>query len=155
MAKYCKALSDSDWPPCGAPVVAAGLAALLMIFANSASAASASVTYTYDLLGRITTATYDNGVCVAYAYDAVGNRTAQTNTQSSAAQTPIWGAGNWGCFQWTAQGGAQLNHGQPERAGAFAALGPDNSEMAHSARGAVAAISFARPAALSNAESGQ
>ena len=34
-----------------------------------------SVTYTYDNLGRLKTATYSNGVVITYSYDAAGNRT--------------------------------------------------------------------------------
>ena len=60
-----------------------------------------SVVYTYDPLGRVTTGLYDNGLCIAYAYDANGNRTAQTNTISSAPESPTWGSGVWGCFSWT------------------------------------------------------
>jgi len=69
----------------------------------SADGARASVSYTYDQLGRVTTAVYDNGMCVAYAYDKNGNRTSQTNTISSPAESPIWGSGVWGCFSWTHQ----------------------------------------------------
>jgi YD repeat-containing protein len=60
----------------------------------------ASTSYTYDELGRLTTAVYDNGLCVAYAYDATGNRTSQSNASASSA--PTWGSGVWGCFLWTA-----------------------------------------------------
>ena len=40
------------------------------------------ISYTYDPLGRLTTADYSTGQSFAYAYDAVGNRTAMTDTQS-------------------------------------------------------------------------
>ena len=43
-----------------------------------AIAANGSVTYTYDALGRVSTASYDTGVIVIYAYDSNGNRTQQT-----------------------------------------------------------------------------
>src|ERR1700688_4544520 len=59
-----------------------------------------SVLFSYDPLGRVTTALYDNGLCIAYGYDASGNRTAQTNTISSAPESPTWGSGVWGCFSW-------------------------------------------------------
>lgn len=86
--------------------------------------AEAAVTYGYDPLGRIATALYDNGACIAYTYDANGNLMSQTNfmppqmspppqwnavswgsfTWNSGAQWPPWGEGAvWGCFQWTAQ----------------------------------------------------
>lgn len=61
------------------------------------TAANSSATYGYDGLGRLTSVLYDNGVCIAYGYDANGNRTAQTNTFGTAT----WGSGVWGCFQWT------------------------------------------------------
>ena len=60
-----------------------------------------SVIYTYDPLGRVTTGLYDNGLCIAYSYDASGNWTAQTATVSSAPESPTWGSGVWGCFSWT------------------------------------------------------
>ena len=65
-----------------------------------AHAANGSVAYTYDALGRVTTASYDTGVCIIYSYDAVGNRLSET----------IWipattGTGVWGCFDWNASGG--------------------------------------------------
>ncbi len=62
---------------------------------------NASAVYTYDQLGRLSTALYDNGLCVAYLYDASGNRTSQTNTLGGLPVTPTWGAGVWGCFSWT------------------------------------------------------
>lgn len=62
---------------------------------------NASAVYTYDQLGRLSTALYDNGTCVAYLYDASGNRTSQSITLSSGPETPIWGTGTWGCFSWT------------------------------------------------------
>ena len=57
-----------------------------------------SATFTYDLAGRVGAILYDNGMCVAYTYDAAGNRTAQTN---ATAPSPAWGTGTWGCFSWT------------------------------------------------------
>jgi YD repeat-containing protein len=79
-----------------AAALAGGLAA------GQARAGTASVTYSYDPVGRVATALYDNGTCVAYTYDANGNRTSQTNTASGGgAQTPTWGTGTWRCFLWT------------------------------------------------------
>ena len=63
--------------------------------------ASASVSFTYDSQGRVRTAIYDNGLCIAYSYDAAGNRTSQTNTISGAPTTSVWGSGVWGCFPWS------------------------------------------------------
>ncbi|TGQ51031.1 hypothetical protein EN836_26170 [Mesorhizobium sp. M1C.F.Ca.ET.193.01.1.1] len=59
--------------------------------------ANSSVNYGYDALGRVTSALYDNGLCIAYTYDANGNRTSQVNS----TQTAVWGSGAWGCFKWT------------------------------------------------------
>lgn len=78
------------------------LAMLLSLTAiGAASAATGSVTYTYDALGRITTARYDTGVCIAYQYDANGNRTSQSVFVGGSPLTPTWGTGVWGCFVWT------------------------------------------------------
>lgn len=63
--------------------------------------ANSSAAFTYDVDGRVTTALYDNGLCVAYIYDANGNRTSLTNTISSTPELPTWGSGVFGCFQWT------------------------------------------------------
>jgi hypothetical protein len=60
-------------------------------------AGAALASYTYDLTGRITTAFYDNGLCLAYSYDVVGNRLSVANVTSSP---PTWGTGKWGCFFW-------------------------------------------------------
>jgi YD repeat-containing protein len=67
--------------------------------------ANGSVVYTYDALGRITTASYDTGVIIIYTYDATGNRLSQvinvnsgslTWTSTSAPCTSnCWGAGLW------------------------------------------------------------
>lgn len=74
---------------------------LLLPIVSADDALALSVTYTYDSLGRVTTALYDNGTCVVYAYDANGNRTAQTNTNGGSPIMPTWGTGTWGCFSWT------------------------------------------------------
>jgi len=62
---------------------------------------SSAVDYAYDPNGRVTSALYDNGLCVLYTYDANGNRTAQTNTVASTPETATWGTGSLGCFKWT------------------------------------------------------
>ena len=46
-----------------------------------------SLSYTYDPLNRLTAADYSTGESFAYAYDAVGNRTAMTETTSLAETT--------------------------------------------------------------------
>lgn len=65
--------------------------------AASPTVANSTVSYGYDQLGRVVSALYDNGICIAYAYDANGNRTSQVNS----TQTAVWGSGTWGCFKWT------------------------------------------------------
>jgi YD repeat-containing protein len=59
-----------------------------------ASGASASVTYTYDSLGRLASAAYDNGTTVYYTYDENGNRLVQAVSTNSSTGT--WGSFNWG-----------------------------------------------------------
>ena len=78
--------------------LAAGVAASLGIVA--ALAANGSVAYTYDALGRVTTASYDTGVCITYAYDPNGNRTSQTILVAGTGGTTIWGCFNWGQANW-------------------------------------------------------
>jgi YD repeat-containing protein len=80
----------------------------LTVLGLPASAANGSVTYTYDPLGRVSTASYDTGVIVLYTYDANGNRTQQTinvntatlcwnNTTgcSPTSKTALWDQGLW------------------------------------------------------------
>ena len=87
---------------------AAVLSVALMIAVAAirpATAGNGSVTYTYDALGRVSTASYDTNVIIIYTYDANGNRTAQTinlNTATltwTATATPCttncWGGGLW------------------------------------------------------------
>jgi len=76
------------------------LAALLIcsLAAKRASAANGSVLYTYDALGRITTATYDTGVIIIYTYDSNGNRLSQTINVNTTVGT--WGIFNWGSANW-------------------------------------------------------
>jgi hypothetical protein len=50
--------------------IATALLALL-----AAPSAMAGVTYTYDMLGRLSVAAYDNGKQITYTYDPAGNRT--------------------------------------------------------------------------------
>jgi hypothetical protein len=80
----------------GKSIIVAALAMVLSILVSDAS--GAGVSYTYDPSGRVTSAIYDNGMCVTYSYDAAGNRTTQTNATAVPA---AWGAGAWGCFAWT------------------------------------------------------
>src|SRR4051812_48453055 len=65
-----------------------------------AYAANGSVAYTYDALGRVTTASYDTGVCIAYTYDPVGNRLTEKIAVSAAGATGVWGCFNWNERKW-------------------------------------------------------
>lgn len=63
-------------------------------------AANGSVVYTYDALGRVLTASYDTGVCIAYTYDANGNRTSEKILVVSSGSTGVWGCFNWMSGKW-------------------------------------------------------
>lgn len=80
----------------------AALAIMLLglLQAAPAFAANGSVAYAYDALGRISTASYDTGVCVIYNYDAAGNRTAQTVKVGTTGATGYWGCFNWNAANW-------------------------------------------------------
>jgi len=57
------------------------LSAVLAVSAIAISATfAASVSYTYDELGRLKTATYDDGTVTTYTLDAAGNRTNVTTS---------------------------------------------------------------------------
>ena len=72
---------------------------------HPAFAANGSVAYTYDALGRVSTATYDTNVIVIYSYDANGNRSQQVinvntatltwSTTASPCTSNCWGAALW------------------------------------------------------------
>ncbi len=87
--------------------LALGLALLLSLLAgvgltgsDGASAANGSVAYTYDALGRIVTASYDTGVCIAYTYDANSNRLSEKILVTSPTSTGVWGCFNWNGALW-------------------------------------------------------
>jgi uncharacterized protein RhaS with RHS repeats len=82
-------------------VIACVLAALATGALTSANAANGSVAYSYDALGRVSTASYDTGVCIVYKYDAAGNRLSETITIAVSGTTGVWG-----CFNWNVSGGA-------------------------------------------------
>jgi YD repeat-containing protein len=79
--------------------------ALACLVATPVVAANGSVAYTYDALGRVTTASYDTGVCIVYTYDPNGNRLSETINVTTAGTTGVWG-----CFNWNASGGALWGH---------------------------------------------
>jgi YD repeat-containing protein len=75
---------------------------LVVAGATPGEAANGAVVYTYDALGRLTTASYDTGVCITYSYDANGNRLSERILVTAAGSTGVWG-----CFNWNASGGAK------------------------------------------------
>jgi len=62
-------------------------ASLALAIAGSSSVADTE--YEYDDLGRLISATYDNGVVIEYDYDAAGNRTAKTLVIDNDAPTGV------------------------------------------------------------------
>ena len=74
-------------------------------FVTVSAAGAATITYTYDALGRIVSETYDTGISITYSYDAAGNRaqvvttpaTAQLvwTTTSTPCATNCWGGAHW------------------------------------------------------------
>jgi YD repeat-containing protein len=70
-----------------------------ILAATLAYAANGSVAYTYDALGRVTTASYDTGVCIIYSYDPNGNRLSETINVTATGTTGVWG-----CFTWNPPG---------------------------------------------------
>lgn len=84
---------------CFRSVIVLSIAAMLGVSAIKATvAANGSVAYTYDALGRVTTASYDTGACIIYTYDPNGNRLSEV-VRVSAGSTST---GYWGCFNWNA-----------------------------------------------------
>jgi YD repeat-containing protein len=67
---------------------------------DTAFAANGSVAYTYDALGRLITASYDTGVCIAYSYDANGNRLSEKIMVTSSSSTGVWGCFSWNNALW-------------------------------------------------------
>jgi len=78
-----------DWPgqDCREVSVRVAILALIASAAFVSSGSNAATVYTYDTLGRLKQAAYDNGKEIDYTYDPAGNRT-QVVTQT----TPHLGA---------------------------------------------------------------
>jgi YD repeat-containing protein len=64
------------------PYVVAG-ATVFFISSTSIEAATGSVSYSYDALGRLVQVTYDDGTTTTYTYDANGNRISVVTEQPS------------------------------------------------------------------------
>lgn len=76
------------------------IALITVPVADAPRAANGSVAYTYDALGRLSTASYDTGVCIAYTYDANGNRLSEKILVTSGSSTGVWGCFNWNNAKW-------------------------------------------------------
>jgi RHS repeat-associated protein len=72
----------------GAATSAALVAALSLVPANGAAAATAAVSYTYDAAGRLATVTQTGGQTATYHYDAAGNVTSVTYGSSGSIWMP-------------------------------------------------------------------
>lgn len=62
--------------------------AALLSLCGSFSAACQTVNYSYDALGRLVNAAYPDGTCLAYGYDAAGNRTQYTSSTVNGVVAP-------------------------------------------------------------------
>jgi YD repeat-containing protein len=52
----------------------------MALMVSTAHAATGSVSYVYDDLGRLVEVVYDDGTIIQYTYDAAGNREATITT---------------------------------------------------------------------------
>jgi YD repeat-containing protein len=99
-------------------------AALLIGLFLSVVGQAAGVTYTYDDLGRLRTATYDDGTVISWVYDAAGNRTQVVTTVPG---------GSPGVIQWAAstyagsEGGATITISATRTGGTTGAVGASYS----------------------------
>ncbi len=66
---------DSNSKECGDVTSWRALLVATALISAVGLAVAGSVTYTYDSLGRLATATYSNGLVVGFQYDLTGNRT--------------------------------------------------------------------------------
>jgi len=87
-ASVIRAFDAATAPPTPRPLTARGLggsdihtrARYVTVSGSDPITSTRVISYTYDPLGRLTAADYSTGESFAYAYDAVGNRTAMTST---------------------------------------------------------------------------
>lgn len=79
-----------SWKHALVRLIASTILVALAFSPQQATAASGSASYTYDALGRVTSASYDTGVIVIYSYDANGNRSQKV--VSTSTFTLIWAA---------------------------------------------------------------
>lgn len=69
-------------------VAGVAVAVAVLMAMTPGRAMAQSVAYTYDPLGRVSTATYPNGVTVAYTYDPAGNRAQVTRNTAPPPPPP-------------------------------------------------------------------
>lgn len=99
-----------------AQLLTGSLAAVLGFWRRGAAD---TITYSYDALGRIATASFSNGATVTYAYDAAGNRTVLQQTPPGSVQAFLVAIpseiaqGQPATLSWTTNFGssASLDHG--------------------------------------------
>ena len=80
-------LSDFRTPGLEASLAVASPAPLRDVARGEGVTTTRVITYTYDPLNRLISATYSTSEVFEYAYDAVGNRTAMTTTEGTTAYT--------------------------------------------------------------------
>jgi YD repeat-containing protein len=111
-------------------------AAASVLSAIAVPAAGGTIAYTYDPLGRVISATYPNGACTTYTYDAVGNRAQYTSGSTSAPTAKTVAVtdyqdvstsvdprlNNPGCGALTLQSVGPASHGTTSIAGGGAAI---------------------------------
>lgn len=76
-------------------VFAAACVAILLSLGVGPMARAQTVQYTHDALGRLTNAAYPDGTCLAYTYDAAGNRTQYTSSTIIGVAAPNRTVSTW------------------------------------------------------------
>ena len=103
--------------------------AVCALASEPAVAGNGSVSYSYDSLGRVVTANYDNNIFIQYTYDALGNRTQEvittgTITTSAGPAGPAGPTGPTGPAGPTGSTGPTGGAGPPGPTGAAGPTGP-------------------------------